>query len=224
MQTNRTKRFTVLDLPGVLQTTSIASQPKSNSNSAVSADKSQLPSVKKSVESSSEENLYKSTLTIEQRVAVAMTVGEEVVTEEELTAMSRKYGIKALFFDGRGGPPARGGGKTHKFYASLGPKIENNEIQITVQGQTISSNFGTLDSCRYNLENLLSAGATNQVFNKQQNILSENEKQILKDRIGNTISEGGEEGDKEVEKEVEVEKHANALPDIAGMRMNNNLF
>ena len=85
MQTNGTKRFTVLDLPGVLQTTSIANQPKSNS--AVSADKSLLPSVKKSVESSSEENLYKSTLTIEQRVAVAMTVGEEVVTEEELTAM-----------------------------------------------------------------------------------------------------------------------------------------
>lgn len=99
--------------------------------------------------------------------------------KEELTAMSRKYGIKALFFDGRGGPPARGGGKTHKFYASLGPNIENNEIQITVQGQTISSNFGTLDSCRYNLENLLSAGATNQVFNKKKNILSVNEKKIL---------------------------------------------
>ncbi|QBN17324.1 phosphoenolpyruvate carboxylase [Flavobacterium nackdongense] len=99
--------------------------------------------------------------------------------KEELTAMSRKYGIKALFFDGRGGPPARGGGKTHKFYASLGPNIENNEIQITVQGQTISSNFGTLDSCRYNLENLLSAGATNQVFNKQKNSLTSSEKEIL---------------------------------------------
>ncbi|WP_395049727.1 phosphoenolpyruvate carboxylase [Flavobacterium sp.] len=99
--------------------------------------------------------------------------------KEELTAMSRKYGIKAIFFDGRGGPPARGGGKTHKFYASLGPKIENNEIQVTVQGQTISSNFGTLDSCRYNLENLLSAGATNQVFNKVKNELSEKEKGIL---------------------------------------------
>ncbi len=99
--------------------------------------------------------------------------------KEELTAMSRKYGIKAIFFDGRGGPPARGGGKTHKFYASLGPKIENNEIQVTVQGQTISSNFGTLDSCRYNLENLLSAGATNQVFNKVKNELSEKEKDIL---------------------------------------------
>jgi phosphoenolpyruvate carboxylase len=102
----------------------------------------------------------------------------------ELTEISRKYGIKAIFFDGRGGPPARGGGKTHKFYASLGPKIENNEIQITVQGQTISSNFGTLDSCRYNIENLLSAGVTNQVFSKGKNELSTEETQILTQLAG----------------------------------------
>ena len=99
--------------------------------------------------------------------------------KESLTTISRKYGIKVIFFDGRGGPPARGGGKTHKFYASLGPKIENNEIQVTVQGQTISSNFGTLDSCRYNLENLLSAGLTNQVFSKGKNELTSDESSIL---------------------------------------------
>jgi len=102
----------------------------------------------------------------------------------ELTQISRKYGIQAIFFDGRGGPPARGGGKTHKFYASLGPKIENNEIQITVQGQTISSNFGTLDSCRYNIENLLSAGVTNQVFGKDKNELSADETAILTQLAG----------------------------------------
>ncbi|OYX83523.1 MAG: phosphoenolpyruvate carboxylase [Flavobacteriales bacterium 32-34-25] len=99
--------------------------------------------------------------------------------KEALTAISRKYGVKVIFFDGRGGPPARGGGKTHKFYASLGPNIENNEIQVTVQGQTISSNFGTLDSCRHNLENLLSAGVTNQVFNKDLNKLSEEDKGVM---------------------------------------------
>ncbi|MGZ9675764.1 phosphoenolpyruvate carboxylase [Flavobacterium sp. GNP001] len=104
--------------------------------------------------------------------------------KEALTEMSRKYGIKVIFFDGRGGPPARGGGKTHKFYASLGPNIENNEIQVTVQGQTISSNFGTLDSCRYNLENLLSAGVTNQVFGKGSNALSASEQEIL-DQLAN---------------------------------------
>jgi phosphoenolpyruvate carboxylase len=99
--------------------------------------------------------------------------------KETITAMSRKYGIKVIFFDGRGGPPARGGGKTHKFYASLGTTIENQEIQLTVQGQTISSNFGTLDSCRLNLENLLSAGVTNQIFNKEENNLVETEKQTM---------------------------------------------
>ena len=104
--------------------------------------------------------------------------------KEELTAISRKYGICAIFFDGRGGPPARGGGKTHKFYASLGPNIENKEIQLTVQGQTISSNFGTLDSCRHNLENLLSAGVTNQVFGKTKNELTIDEKAIL-DQLAN---------------------------------------
>ena len=104
--------------------------------------------------------------------------------KESITEVSRKYGIKVIFFDGRGGPPARGGGKTHKFYASLGSTIENQEIQVTVQGQTISSNFGTLDSCRYNLENLLSAGAANQIFNKDENNLSQNDKEII-DKLAN---------------------------------------
>lgn len=99
--------------------------------------------------------------------------------KETITAISRKYGIKVVFFDGRGGPPARGGGKTHKFYASLGSTIENQEIQLTVQGQTISSNFGTTDSCRYNLENLLSAGIANQVFNKNEINLSNADKSII---------------------------------------------
>lgn len=96
-----------------------------------------------------------------------------------ISNMSRKYNINVVFFDGRGGPPARGGGKTNQFYASLGPEIENKQIQLTVQGQTISSNFGTLDSCRYNLENLLSAGANNQVFHHEENHLTTKEKEVM---------------------------------------------
>jgi len=98
-----------------------------------------------------------------------------------LTALSRTYGITVIFFDGRGGPPARGGGKTHQFYASLGPSIENQEIQLTVQGQTISSNFGTLNSSRYNIEQLLSSGIANKLFSKTTNKLSDKNTKILND-------------------------------------------
>lgn len=83
--------------------------------------------------------------------------------KEALTAVSRKHGIEVIFFDGRGGPPARGGGKTHQFYASLGPTIADKEVQLTIQGQTISSNFGTLDSSQYNLEQLISSGIYNRL-------------------------------------------------------------
>ncbi len=101
--------------------------------------------------------------------------------KENLTAISRKYKINVMFFDGRGGPPARGGGKTHQFYASLGNKIENDEIQITVQGQTISSHYGSLPAAQFNLEQLLSAGVENAVFYNPSNELSDTNRQVLDD-------------------------------------------
>ena len=96
--------------------------------------------------------------------------------KERLTTVSRNYGITVIFFDGRGGPPARGGGKTHNFYASLGPTIEDKEVQLTIQGQTISSNFGTLDSSQYNLEQLISSGVQNSLSGKDLTMTIENRK------------------------------------------------
>ncbi|MCH4553914.1 phosphoenolpyruvate carboxylase [Aestuariibaculum lutulentum] len=99
--------------------------------------------------------------------------------KELLTEMSRKYDVTAIFFDGRGGPPARGGGKTHQFYSSLGPTIEDKEVQLTIQGQTISSNFGTLDSSQYNLEQLISSGIKNRLTEK--NMLSDEDRVVMND-------------------------------------------
>ena len=101
--------------------------------------------------------------------------------KEALTEISRKYDVKVVFFDGRGGPPARGGGNTNQFYASLGPTIEDEEIQITVQGQTISSNFGTLDSCQFNLEQLLGAGVENALTNNEKNLFSAENKATMQE-------------------------------------------
>jgi phosphoenolpyruvate carboxylase len=100
--------------------------------------------------------------------------------KELLTEMSRKYDISAIFFDGRGGPPARGGGKTHQFYASLGPNIEDKEVQLTIQGQTISSNFGTLHSSQYNLEQLISSGMFNRI-GKDKLALSDEDRIVMND-------------------------------------------
>jgi|TARA_R110002110_G_scaffold375640_11_gene585425 phosphoenolpyruvate carboxylase len=105
--------------------------------------------------------------------------------KEHLTEVSRKYNITAIFFDGRGGPPARGGGKTHQFYASLGPTIEDKEVQLTIQGQTISSNFGTLDSSQYNLEQLISSGIYNHL--NESNLSHSKENVEIMDKLA-TIS------------------------------------
>lgn len=102
-----------------------------------------------------------------------------LIAKQSLTALSAKYHIDVIFFDGRGGPPARGGGKTQKFYASMGKDVSNKEIQLTIQGQTISSNFGTLDAAQYNMEQLLNAGLSGFVRSRDRLTLQPEEQQLL---------------------------------------------
>ncbi|MCC9136918.1 phosphoenolpyruvate carboxylase [Pontibacter silvestris] len=99
--------------------------------------------------------------------------------KEELSNISKEYGIQVVFFDGRGGPPARGGGRTHQFYASMGRNISNKEIQLTIQGQTISSNFGTTDAAKFNIEQLMHAGISNALFNAREATLTPEEEEVL---------------------------------------------
>jgi len=88
-------------------------------------------------------------------------------TKEELSEVCDEHDIAAVFFDGRGGPPARGGGKTHRFYAAQTNKVANNEIQLTIQGQTITSTYGTKEQFIYNSEQLLTAGLSNTILDKE---------------------------------------------------------
>lgn len=101
--------------------------------------------------------------------------------KENLTAVSMQNGINVVFFDGRGGPPARGGGKTHQFYASQGPSIANNEIQITIQGQTISSMYGSKPQAIFNFEQLLSAGVINDIFTDDKSLISKQERDLIEE-------------------------------------------
>lgn len=102
-------------------------------------------------------------------------------TKEILSKVSDQNNINVVFFDGRGGPPARGGGNTNKFYSSLGDNIANHEIELTIQGQTISSNFGTLNSSQYNLEQFFCAGLENTVFKGDVASLNQDQHKIIED-------------------------------------------
>lgn len=97
-----------------------------------------------------------------------------------LTTVSRENGIDLAFFDGRGGPPARGGGKTHKFYASFGKDVSNKQIQVTVQGQTISSHYGTFESSTSNLELLIHAGITSALDKQNTLTMEKHESELFK--------------------------------------------
>jgi len=99
-------------------------------------------------------------------------------TKETLSKVCKKNGIAAIFFDGRGGPPARGGGKTHRFYAAQTKDVANHEIQLTIQGQTITSTYGTKEQFIHNSEQLLTAGLSNNLFGKELTISAAQRKLI----------------------------------------------
>jgi len=106
---------------------------------------------------------------------------EIYATKEILSKVSEENDVKVIFFDGRGGPPARGGGKTHQFYASQGKTIANNKIELTIQGQTITSVFGNKDQAKYNFEQLLTAGIENEVFKNHKKDLTEKERALIEE-------------------------------------------
>ena len=99
--------------------------------------------------------------------------------KEDLTSISQENGLEVIFFDGRGGPPSRGGGNTNKFYNSLSDKINNKEIQLTIQGQTISSNFGSRVAAKFNLEQLFIAGLESKMYFNQQNQIKQKHRDLL---------------------------------------------
>ena len=46
----------------------------------------------------------------------------------------------------------------------MGENIANKAIELTIQGQTVSSNFGTVNAAQFNIEQLLHAGIYKRCF------------------------------------------------------------
>ncbi|WP_339856252.1 phosphoenolpyruvate carboxylase [Pseudohongiella acticola] len=101
--------------------------------------------------------------------------------KETITGVSRDAGVEVVFFDGRGGPPARGGGDAYLFYAAHGKNIESNQIQMTVQGQTISSHYGIKVAASHNLGQLMTAGLENNLVDRADRELDDLQRNLIRD-------------------------------------------
>lgn len=79
--------------------------------------------------------------------------------EKAISAVGRKHNVNVFFFHGRGGTISRGGGKYHRFIESKPADSVNGKIKLTIQGESISQQFGNLLTGTYNLEMLASGVA-----------------------------------------------------------------
>jgi phosphoenolpyruvate carboxylase len=61
----------------------------------------------------------------------------------------------------------------------MGENIANESIELTIQGQTVSSNFGTVNAAQYNIEQLLHAGIYNPLFAARENTFSAAEENLM---------------------------------------------
>lgn len=125
--------------------------------------------------------------------------------KEVLSKVSKRNGVSAIFFDGRGGPPARGGGKTFNFYAARSADIANNDIQLTIQGQTITSTYGTSEKFAFNAEQMVSSGLVSLKSNGSTEI-SVSQRSLLE-----------ELSDLSYEKYISLKEHPKFLPYLENM-------
>ncbi|MEM6773558.1 MAG: phosphoenolpyruvate carboxylase [Pseudomonadota bacterium] len=78
-------------------------------------------------------------------------------SQEALTAIGRRHGVRLRFFHGRGGAIGRGAGPTHRFIDALPLHSVGGDLRLTEQGETISQKYANRGTASHHLE-LLAAG------------------------------------------------------------------
>ena len=73
-------------------------------------------------------------------------------TQVELTALADRYGVRIMFFHGRGGSVSRGGGKTERAIIAAPRGSVNGSMRVTEQGEVIHRKYGIRALALRNLE------------------------------------------------------------------------
>src|SRR5690606_41551170 len=88
-----------------------------------------------------------------------------------------------MFFYERGRSPDLRRSKTQRYYSTMRSEIENIHIQLTIQGQTISSQYGSLETAQNNIKQLLHAGLISEIRPNDSDTLTVKQKQVVDDLV-----------------------------------------
>jgi len=61
----------------------------------------------------------------------------------------------------------------------MGEEIANEHIQLTIQGQTVSSQYGSVETARFNMEQLINAGIISKLHPNRDDLLDDKHKQLI---------------------------------------------
>lgn len=80
--------------------------------------------------------------------------------QAELSAVTQKHGVQAVFFHGRGGTVGRGAGPTHWFMEALPHGSVGGQMRMTEQGETVAQKYAHLGSAVYHTELMMASTAS----------------------------------------------------------------